>query len=184
MKNILSISVIIISIATFVLFVKPIYTETKALESKKTEFKQVLDNSKKLQTLRDSLLDKRKELSASDLRRLEKLIPENADNVKLIIEFQQIAERYGLELQSVSAQKNEEVISDSNKNFDIESRDYGIISLDFTVSGGYSEFVSFLEDIENNLRITDIRSLSLSGGESQKYDFSMTIETYWLKDNI
>ena len=129
-------------------------------------------------------MDKRKELSASDLRRLEKLIPENADNVKLIIEFQQIAERYGLELQSVSAQKNEEVISDSNKNFDIESRDYGIISLDFTVSGGYSEFVSFLEDIENNLRITDIRSLSLSGGESQKYDFSMTIETYWLKDNI
>ena len=51
MKNILSISVIIISIATFVLFVKPIYTETNALESKKTEFKQVLDNSKKLQTL-------------------------------------------------------------------------------------------------------------------------------------
>jgi len=187
MKNIISIIIIIISLATFVLVVKPQYTEIKDLEVKKEELGEVLKNAKKLQSIRDTLLNKRKTLSLSDVSRLEKLIPENADNVKLIIEFQRIAEKYDLELQAASASRDdaEEVIGGRNtQNFDIESRDYGVITLDFIISGGYSEFLSFLDDIENNLRITDLRTLSISTGESQQFDFSIAIDTYWLKDNI
>ena len=184
MKNIISIIVIVVSLASFVLIVKPEYTKVKELESKSEELKHVLNNARKLQTLRDDLLSKRKELSRSDVARLEKLIPESADNVKLIIEFQNIAERYGLQIQTASAQKDDESGTNLNQNFDIETRDYGTITLDFTLSGGYSEFISFLTDIEDNLRITDLRDLSIAPGEEGRYDFIITIETYWLKDNI
>jgi len=184
MKNIFSIVVIIISVATFVLVVQPQYNEIKEMQSKETELEDVLDNARRLQSLRDSLLDKRKAISNSDIRRLEKLIPESADNVKLILEFEQIADRHNLQLQAASAVKEEE--GQQTQSFDIETNDYGTITLDFTINGDYTDFVAFLKDIEKNLRITDIRSLTISppGGNEADYGFDISIDTYWLRDNI
>lgn len=182
MKNIFSIIVIIISLGVFVVVVKPEYTKIQEIEAKSNKLEEVLVNARKLQSLRDGLLEKQSKLSGADLKRLEKLIPESADNVKLIIEFQNIADSYGLKIETASSQKDEE--ENSKQSFDIESRDYGIISIDFSIIGSYNNFVSFLSDIEDSLRITDIRSLSIAGSDIGEYQFTMTVETYWLKDNI
>lgn len=185
MKNIISIIVIVISLAAFVLVVKPEYAKNKELVVKGEELNQVLKNARKLQLIRDTLLSKQKDLSKSDLARLEKLIPESVDNVKLIIEFQKIAERYGLKITTATAAKDEGGEDQGlNQSFDISTRDYGTVTLNFNVTGRYEEFLSFLTDIEDNLRITDLRTLSISGGDSGFYEFSLSIETYWLKDNI
>ena len=187
MKSIISIIVIIISITTFVLIVKPQYNEIKTLQVKETELKGVLDNARRLQIVRNSLLDKRKEISEFDIRRLEKLIPESADNVKLIIEFEQIAERNNLNIQKAAAVKTSVEENNSQvQGFDIETKEYGVVTLDFTLLGGYREMISFLKDIEKNLRITDIRSFSINppADIDSDYSYSLTIDTYWLKDNI
>lgn len=186
MKNIFSIVVIIVSIATFVLIVQPQYNEIQEMQKKETELEDVLDNARKLQGLRDSLLEKRKGISNTDLRRLEKLIPESADNVKLILEFEQIADRNNLEIEAASTVKDEEDSGEQTQSFDIESNDYGTITLDFTINGDYGNFVSFLKDIEKNLRITDIRSLTITPPSEGvgSYTFDISIDTYWLKDNI
>ncbi|MFT6361289.1 MAG: Tfp pilus assembly protein PilO [Candidatus Paceibacteria bacterium] len=186
MKNIFSLIVTIISIATFVLVVQPQYNEIKVMQAQETELEDVLDNARKLQSVRDSLLEKRNGIANSDIRRLEKLIPESADNVKLILEFEQIADRYGLEIQAASAVKEDEETGEQVQSFDIETKDYGLITLDFTINGGYPEFISFLKDIEKNLRITDIRSFNITppSGLDSQYSYSISIDTYWLKDNI
>lgn len=185
MKNIIPILVSLISIGTFVLVVQPQYTEIKEMQKRETELEDVLDNARRLQSLRDDLLEKRKEISNADVRRLEKLIPESADNVKLILEFEQISNRYNLELEAASASK-EEGSEESSQSFDIETNDYGIITLDFSINGQYDDFLSFLRDIEKNLRITDVRSLSITppAGDDSNFGFSITVDTYWLKDNI
>ncbi len=189
MRNIIAIIVIIASLASFVLVVKPQYTYIKELEKKDNELERVLVNARKLQSLRDDLLAKRKKLAYRDIKKLEKLIPESADNVKLIIEFENIADKYNLEIQTASSQKGKDQKSkkrnaNTPQTFDIETRDYGVISLNFDITGGYPEFVSFLSDIESNIRITDLRNLSITPDEKGLYNFSVTIETYWLKDNI
>lgn len=61
MKNIIPIIVTIISIATFVLIVQPQYNEIKEMQVQETELQDVLDNARKLQSLRDSLLEKEKQ---------------------------------------------------------------------------------------------------------------------------
>ncbi len=182
MKNIFSIIIIIISLTVFIVIVKPEYAKIQGVETKSKELGEVLTNARKLQSLRDGLLDKQSKLSGSDIKRLEKLIPESADNVNLIIEFQNIADNYGLKIETASSQKDEE--KNSKQSFDIDSRDYGIISIDFSIVGSYNDFISFLSDIEDSLRITDIRSLSIASNDSGEYQFTMTVETYWLKDNI
>lgn len=184
MKNIISIIVIAVSLAAFVLVVKPQYAEVKKLEVKSKELDQVLVNARKLQSLRDDLLTKRRSLKNADVSRLEKMIPENSDNVKLIIQLQNIAQQYGLELQTVSAEDNKNTDQDEAQNFDIETKDYGVIKLDFSVTGGYPQFVSFLAHLEDNLRIIDLRTLGITSKEGQDFDFSMLVETYWIKDNI
>lgn len=184
MKNIISIIVIIISIATFVLVVQPQYIEIQEMRKTEVELERVLDNARRLQSLRDDLLEKRQSIANTDIRRLEKLIPESADNVKLILEFEQISNRNNLEIQAASAVKDESETGDQ-QTFDVETNDYGVITLDFTLQGSYNDFIGFLEDIEKNLRITDIRSLSISPSEeSTGYGFDISIDTYWLKDNI
>lgn len=187
MKNIISIIVIAISIATFVFVVKPQYDQIKEMQTTETQLERVLDNARRLQSLRDSLLEKRKGIANTDIRRLEKLIPESADNVKLILEFEQISNRNNLSIQAASAVKDEEGdSSSSNQSFDIETNDYGVITLDFSLGGTYRDFISFLEDIEKNLRITDVRTLSVTPSAEGGTDFSfdISIDTYWLKDNI
>ena len=187
MKNIISIIVIIISIATFVFIVKPGYMEIKDIESKSNNLEEVLANAKKLQSLRDNLLEKKKKLSRADLDRLEKLIPENADNVKLIMNLQDIAKTYGLTMETASSDKKDKDKKGKGgkQTFDIETKDYGIISLDFNISGSYDGFISFIKDIEDNLRITDIKNLSIEGtDDAKKFNFALKVDTYWLKDNI
>ncbi|MGB0925219.1 MAG: hypothetical protein ACPGTS_00750 [Minisyncoccia bacterium] len=174
MKNIISIIVILTSLAAFVFVVKPQYEQIKELQAKNEELEKVLVNAKRLQNLRDDLLDKRKSLSGTDLARLEKLIPESADNVKLIIEFQNIARKYNLSLETAAANKDEEETGTDQRtqSFDIETKDYGIVALDFSLAGSYSDFVSFLSDIGDNLRITDIRSLTITPGD-ENYSFTI-----------
>ncbi len=184
MKNIISIIVIVVSLASFVLVVKPGYAEIKNIKIKSQELELVLVNARKLQSLRDDLLSKKKNLAKNDLSRLEKLIPEGADNVKLIIDFQNIADKYNLQIQAASADKDTNSDTTTNNTFDIQTQDYGVISLDFTLSGGYSEFISFLKEVEDNLRITDLRSLSITPKENGLFDYVLKVETYWLKDNI
>ncbi len=187
MKNIISIIVIVLSIATFVFVVQPQYDSIKEMEKQEKELERVLSNARRLQSLRDSLLDKRQSIAEADVRRLEKLIPESAENIKLILEFEQIAEKYDLKIQAASASEGstEDGAEVQGQRFDIETNDYGVITLDFTIDGSYQDFISFLQSIEQNLRITDIRSLSISPSEDDSaYSFQISIDTYWLKDNI
>ena len=100
MKNIISIIIAIAAIASFVLVVQPQYKEIQELQKKSGELEQVLANARKLQSLRDDLLEKRNSLNQSDLVRLEKMIPDNVDNVKLIVELQNVANQYNLQIET------------------------------------------------------------------------------------
>ena len=191
MKNIISIIIAIAAIASFVLVVQPQYKEIQELQKKSGELEQVLANARKLQSLRDDLLQKRNSLNQSDLVRLEKMIPDNVDNVKLILELQNVANQYNLQIETANTAKEDEVAPGSEKKekkeaslVDIESRDYGIITLNFNLSGSYQNFLSFLRDIERNLRVTDIRNVGFASSGTDTYNFQLSLDTYWLKDNI
>ncbi len=190
MKNVLSIIMIVASLAVFAFFVSPQYQELKEVELKGEQYEEVLANAKKLQELRDQLLEKRRGFRKSDLNRLEKLIPDNVNNVKLILELQNIASKYGLSIEAASSEKSDGKDGKGKKktkkvNFDIETKDYGTMTLNFTIHGMYPQFIPFLKDVEDNLRLIDVRTINLTPADRNgNYQFDVTLETYWLKDNI
>ena len=185
-KNSITILFIVASVLLFVFYVSPTYGSIQVLLESRGEYEIALQNARKLQSIRESLISKRNSFSQLDINRLEKLLPDNVDNVKLILELQTIAQEHNLRLQTASAQEEEEE-QNGNKGIDVETKDYGIITLAFELTGLYPDFVDFLEEVSSSLRIIDISAMNFTRSTvsgNSNYQFSMELKTYWLKDNI
>lgn len=195
-RNIISIILIIISIAIFFVFVNPMFQEINAMKKQTSSFEKALVNSNELEKKRNELVTKSSSIPREDLNRLNKLVPDAVDNIRLILEIEEIAHNHGMYLKDVS--------DDDNTKTDVKAvtpataidtkkqvnKDYGTWNLGFSVEGDYKDFLGFVEDLENNLRIVDISSIkflsdSSSLGSKTKtdvYRYSFKIKTYWLKN--
>ena len=76
---------IILSIGLFFMYVDPTYNNVQEIIQEQERFDEALDKSKELQMIRDELLAKYNTFSTSDLNRLSKLLPDNVDNVRLVL---------------------------------------------------------------------------------------------------
>lgn len=191
MRLILPIILIAVSIGAFVLYISPTYAEIKILRADKAEYDTALDNSKILQTIRGELSDKYKNFDPDDLAKLERLLPNNVDNIKLILEIQRVAATYGMTLRNVKFDTDAAAATANQAGFvtggaaqTAPKKDYGTFDLEFSTEGSYSNFVSFLTDLEKSLRIVDVKGITFTsttagGSDTYRYDFKIT--TYWFK---
>jgi Tfp pilus assembly protein PilO len=179
MRTIVPILLIIVAIGAFFAYVDPTYAKIKALKQEEAQYDEALTKSRELQAIRDRLLSKFNTFSTTDLERLEKLLPDNVDNVRLIMDIASIAAKYGMTIKNVSIkevapQKDAGIVGPDEKN-------YGSIGLDFSISSTYNNFVQFIMDLEQSLRIVDITSISFRSGEADLYEYNLGVRTYWLK---
>ncbi len=164
----------------FYFFTDPTYQEIKRLIAEKKSYENALDNSKKLQVLRDQLLERYNSFPASELDRLEHMLPDNVDNVRLVLEVDRIASRYGMSIKNIKTG----VVSDKNQEKSLigrENKPYETFSLEFSVDGPYSNFVSFVSDLEKSLRIVDVENITFTSSDERVSSYSVRIKTYWLK---
>ena len=190
----LIVPIILIAVAAgvFVAFTNPFYQSVSALKSEASDYREALDNSKALENERDKLTQKFNSIDPASLDKLEKMLPENVDNIRLILEIEKIASPYGMVLREVKydttaedAQAGEGVGSSAPE---VQNREYGEWTLEFSTASTYNNFLNFLRDLERNLRIVDISSISFSaesgipGPTSDVYRYSFKIKTYWLKN--
>lgn len=184
-KFFLPIILIGISVATFFLFINPNYLELRDLKLKEGSYNEALANSKKLLEKRTFLLERYSQFAPEDLSRLNKLLPDNVDNIRLIIEIDEMAVNNGMsQLKNVKYDnlKEEKATTGPAKNLRVEKSDYETFTLNFSVDGIYDDFVTFLRDLEKSLRIVDIDSISFSTVAAKNiYRYDFKIRTYWLK---
>ena len=199
MKKLTPIILILLSIGVFFLFVDPKYKDVQALKTEVAENDKTLDISKKLSTQRDELRKKYNQISESEKEYLEKLLPDTVDNVRLIIDINAIAQQFGIVIRNVSINSDVEENIKTGKvigqgsSFDgltqdnsikyVDQSKIGVISFSFSVSAKYEVFVEFLKQLEESLRIVDIRNIEISRSASEGvfYDYKVTMDTYWLK---
>ena len=146
--------------------------------TEESQYRNALNNTAELRSKRDSLIDKRSQITPDDLLRLEKLLPDNIDNIKLVIDMNNIAADHGLSLKGIKL--DTEVKADASK-LGKDATKYGTVGLTFSVSASYENYQNFLTNLERSLRLVDIVDLSVSGNDSGVYDFTVGLRTYWLK---
>ena len=187
-----------ISITIFFVFTNPMYIGVGLQQAQLESYNEALDNSKALENKRDLLTAKENSIDRNDLMKLEKLLPNNIDNIRLILEIGQIALPYGMVLKDVKYSSTD---ADTSKPTALgigggvvaktPNKEYGVWDLEFSTVGSYNNFLNFTKDLENNLRIVDISSISFAsdvnsgpsaGTSAASYTYHFKIKTYWLKN--
>lgn len=184
MKKYLPLILIIISIAIFFFFIDPEYEDLKKLNKQKKENDKMLQLAEELQRKRDLLQGAYNNISIEERRQLEKLLPDTVDNVRLVLDINNIAENYGIKIQNISISKDTEIADEQNTNAvsSVERvTNIGTIRLGFTVTSTYEVFINFIKDLEETLRIVDIRSLNIKQGQANFMTYQVILDTYWLR---
>jgi len=182
MRFITPLILVALGVALFMLYTDPAYQDTKQVKAQVDSYDNALTKSQELKKVRDQLLSRRNALRVEDLQKLEKVLPDNVDNIRLIIDIDNITARRGLSLKNVQLGE----ISDSTTARDPlavgdSGNPVGSVTLNFTVSAGYEDFLTLLADLEHSLRIVDIENISFTAGETGTDEYEITIRTYWLR---
>lgn len=149
------------------------------LMAERKQYRYALENFNNLINERNKKVEKNNNFSSNDLDRLKKLLPDHIDNVRLIIDIDNIASRYGLGIKNIKV-NNESEVSSGGKLIPDKSS-FGTFTMKFKILAKYDEFRSFINDLQESLRIVDISSISFESKDSDEYDYEVTIKTYWIK---
>lgn len=203
-RLILPITLILASVGVFFFYIQPTYEDITALRQEAGRLDQALSKARELQTMRDQLLSRFNALDPEDLARLQKMLPDNIDNVRLILDIDNIAAAYGLQIRDFGISESAPGTSPSDgaqqQGSDEESAGatqqaaggqsgaaHRSVVMDFSVQATYDEFLNFARDLERSLRLVDITSISLAGGggateegAEPQYGFGVSLRTYWL----
>lgn len=194
-RFILPIILIGIAVGGFFMFTEPIYQDISLLRADAQAYDEALGNSKALENERDKLTSKYNSINTDDLDKIQKLLPDNIDNIRLILEIGKIAAPYGMVLKDVKYNAADSStaspgvpppVIQSGSNAPV-LQDFRVLNMEFSVTGSYSNFINFTKDLESNLRIIDISSVTFTTDSDPKtntagaYKYGFKIKTYWLK---
>src|SRR3989344_6765883 len=101
MRIILPVILIAAAAGLFALFTNGTYQQIKGQQAQIAAFDGALDNAKALRAEREDLLKKKRTFSPENEQKLERALPDNVDNIRLIIDIQNIAQRHGLTLKNI-----------------------------------------------------------------------------------
>lgn len=197
-RNILSIFGLVAAIGIFIFYTQPTYDDVKSVRTEIGGYDDALSRAAELQARKQTLLSKYNAMDPKNVERLEKLLPDHVDNVRLVLNLDSLASRHGLALENVvigtpSSQAQSQTVVGA---IGAGRQKYDSLTLKFSTSGTYTDFVRFLGDLESDLRVVDVVSLALERGGSASlrrpfsdpsaspeavFRFDISIRTYWLK---
>lgn len=195
MSNIISIVLLLASLGLFTVYVNPLYSKdtgedafqkksVKELRHDLAEYNEALEKTKQIEKVHGGLLSKYQTISEEDLTQINKLLPDHVDTVRLIIDINAIAAKNNMTLRNINIR---DTFSDAKESGSVaptigpDLSKYETISLSFSIAGSYENFVAFLHDLEESLRIVDVSSVSFTTSSEGNYKYDVSINTYRLK---
>jgi len=175
MKSLMPFIFIALSVGIFYVFVDPVYKQVQSVQEEIDENNELIEFANRLRSERDELQKKYASIGQSDRDRLQKILPDTVDNVRLIIDMNNIAEfPYNIKLSNVNVQQK---TTEGAKITNRSTGDYGTIGISFSLSARYD----LMNRFETTMRLVDITSFSVSAGDGVFYNYNVSLDTYWLR---
>ncbi len=130
------------------------------------------------------LTRERNSLSAEQIERLEAFLPDNVDNVQLIVDLNSLAARSGVTLSDFNIVSGEGTTGTSTDTEIIPleaSESTDSLELSVSATGSYAAFRTFLAGVEQSLRPLDIVELTVDDSATGVYTYDVTFRLYWLR---
>jgi Tfp pilus assembly protein PilO len=180
MKNLMPLVFIVVSVGIFFVYIDPLYKEIQGFQKTIIEQEDMLVKAQELRQKREQLQQKYNDIGEEDRERLEKMIPNTVDNVQLILDINNIASDFGIAITDIGVTEESEGGGTSQITENTGEK-YGTIELSFSVSATYETFKRFLETLEDSLRLVDVTSFTVNAGDQVFYNYTVNLQTYWLR---
>jgi hypothetical protein len=195
-RNITATILIVLAAGIYFTVTKSMLVDANAVQAVNTQYSSAIDGADQLIKVRDQVLKNYNDLSQDDRDRLNKMIPNTVDNIRLIIDLNSVALKHGFSLRNIKAvasagtQKGNTTPASipptmtgsgvSNANI-IATPILDTVAVSFSVSAPYLQFISLMQDLEANLRIMDLTHLTMTANDTGTYDYSVEFKTYWIR---
>lgn len=199
-RNVTATILIVLAAGIYFTLTRGLWNQAQAVKHVNDAYQSAIKSAQQLIKVRDKVKEDYNNLAQEDRDRLDKMVPSTVDNIRLIIDLNSVAVRHGLSLKNIRA------VAASTRG-DQPARPVGgvragpsasgltaasnlpaistpildNVDVSFTVTAPYQQFVSFLQDLEANLRIMDVTHLTVSTADSGLYSFQVGLRTYWLR---
>ncbi len=175
---------IVVAVGLFFTYIDPAYKQLQALRALDARLDNALTRSKELTEVREALLQRYSSIADADLARLKKLLPDSVDNVRLIIDIDNVASRYGMRIKNFAFPVSVDDVGGATQ--EVPQGPVGVAEITFVTSGTYADFSAFLYDLERSLRLLDVRSVHITAGSEAgqstgTHQFNVSLQTYWLR---
>ena len=192
MKNSTAIILILISIGLYYTVISPQYAQIGALRAEADQYQNILSNASDITAQSTALEKKREAITQADVDKLTKVLPDSVNNVKLANDLATTAAQYGILLKSIKAVDDSTLDNVSTISPSSESaptlgapapapNNLQKVKVTVTILANYQSFRAFLADVEQSLRVVDVKKLSFKTTDQGTNEYSLELETYWLK---
>ena len=187
MNRLVSIILILGAVGIFFGYVNPTYSgPVRVLQGEIQSLDAALETAVQVRQEQARLTQERASIPETTLDRVKKMLPDNVDNVQLILDVDGIASASGVRISDIGIDESSQGSSDGadavgQRVLIQEEAPYNSLLLSFTATATYDQFKAFLRDIEQSLRTLDVVEISFSESETGVYQFDMRIRVYWLK---
>ncbi|HET8575270.1 MAG TPA: type 4a pilus biogenesis protein PilO [Candidatus Paceibacterota bacterium] len=169
----------------FYLFINPTYANVNNLKQERAQYDTALGDAAQLQEKLQSLREQLNSFSPDELTRLDHMLPNHVDNVRLILELNAIAARNNMVMKNINFALAPDASGNANSPSNSQTKEVQTVGVSFSVKGDYHTLIAFLQDLERSLRMIDIESVNFSvpqgsTADSSTYTYSIVLHTYWL----
>jgi hypothetical protein len=170
------------SVGIFFGYIRPAWLGTiQTAQAEINAFDEAITAGKGFVDRQNKLLAERNAIREEDLARLQEFLPDNVDNVKLILEIDRIATRNGIQIRNIAISEEAPVAENAGTLNTVDTRPYGTLLLSFTAVASYPGFLQFLTELEQSLRLIDIVDISFPSSQTGVYNYNLSLRMYWLR---
>lgn len=188
-RSIIILIFILAFIAILLLLDLPLYNKITSLREEIKKYEEFLKEKEEILVKVNQLkqvYDSRK----SEMNRVFYVLPIEKDLPNLIVQFEALASENGLILEKINFIKQQtttrRVAAEDAELGAAETlepqKDYKTLEVSLSLSGNYQSFQSFLEALELNIRLMDIKSISFKTQKTEAgagFTFDINLQVYY-----
>ncbi len=193
MSNAFPILGILIAAGAFIWYVNPTWSvRVPELQGQLAEIDRALGSADAFEDKLATYEEQISRIPEEKLLRLEKLVPNAVDNVRIILDIGGVAEQVGIVIADIDVSPTPEgstgtgaVVpppgaAPSPQSIVFGTSEYQSLTVTLTANGSYQSVKDFLSVLERSLRLIDVTSFELRRNDAGVFSLALAFKVYWL----
>jgi Tfp pilus assembly protein PilO len=181
---------LIAAIGLFFTYLQPGWDVLLAFQAQADRLDASIEKTKGLLETHNKLLTQYNEISPENIARLNKILPDRIDVVRMIMDIDTLTTKHKLTIKSFDIPDMNGEVSKTSKSKNATVAEEGPVgSAVLTVEcvGEYQDFKAFVSEIESSLSLMDVVILDITvadltqPGAVREITYKVGLQAYWLK---